>query len=232
MRMEHATVGLATVYLGDCRDIIRSIDLPQNTAWVYDPPWDAAIPLDVGRPMIAFCDGMRQRDLIEKFGAPTWIFTWDCVSSWFTPNRPLRRAKYALWYGDIAEYNFDGAHYGADRSIRARIVENSRGAYVFRPDDRGRHLSDVFSAPITRIHRGGHHHGKPLDWVRMLIANCLGRRCVIDPFAGGGSTAVACNEIGVPSISVELDRVNYEMIIHRLSAQSRPIISGAQIDLI
>ena len=64
---------------------------------VFDPPWDADLAFK--KPTIAsqvknilsFTDGQRAFDAVTLFGAPTWLFGWDCVTSWYAPNRPLKR---------------------------------------------------------------------------------------------------------------------------------------------
>lgn len=172
----------------------------------YDPPWDADVQFNAHgfASTLAFCDGARARDVFGLFGAPAWVFAWDCVTSWYTPNRPLRRMKLCLWYGDLESYSFDGSHYGSPGEERS--VTNSRGSYDFEPDSRGKHLSDLFSAPITRQHSeaGAHKHSKPLDWVRMLIANTSSGP-IVDPFAGSGVASAAAIQLRRPSLSIEID---------------------------
>lgn len=187
---------------------------------VFDPPWDAECasspPCVEYDSLIAFTDCQRIADTVRLFGAPTWVFVWDCVSSWFTPNRPLKRGKLAVWYGNVKSYNSDGAHYGdagADRKIT-----NSRGSYDFKPDSRGKHLSDVFSAPITKLHSKGegseHKHSKPIDWFRMLIANCS-EGIIVDPFAGSGTSVIAGEQLNRPVVACELDPTNVDVIVTR-----------------
>ena len=210
---------LLTLYCGDYMEVIESIDIPENSGWIVDPPWDCRHFISAGRKVV-FCDGSRQQDVIRMYGAPNWIFTWDCVSSWYTKNRPLRRAKYAFWYGPLSEYVFDGSHYGAPCGVR-RSVSNSRGSYVFEPSEHGKHLSDIFSKPITSLHKNGHKHEKPIEWISMLVANCLGSSSVIvDPFAGSGVTLSACRKIRKPCIAIEIDELTCERIAtERLSQQ-------------
>ena len=169
----------------------------------FDPPWDRMMPIAPRASTLAFCDGQRAADVIRLYGAPTWVFAWDCVSSWYTPNRPLRRMKICLWYGDITTYNPDGAHYGD--AGEEREVFNSRGSYKFKPDPRGKHLSDVFSLPITKLHADSEHaHSKPLDWIRMLLGNCSSGD-VLDPFLGSGTTLIACEQLGRRCRAIEID---------------------------
>lgn len=206
------------LYEGDCRDVLDSLKIPANAGWVIDPPWQLSIALPVGTNKLVFSDGGRIGSAVAQYGPPTWVFTWDCVSSWYTKNRPLRRAKYALWYGAASEYVFDGAHYGGERQNVARVVQNSRGAYLFQQDSRGKHLSDVFTHPITALHKFGPSHEKPLEWIRMLIANCFaGAPLIIDPFCGSGVVLDACRSMGMQAIGIEMDPVAVHAIRSRLS---------------
>lgn len=169
----------------------------------FDPEWDAMPAMPARVSTLAFCDGQRAADVIRLYGAPTWVFAWDCVSSWYTPNRPLRRMKLCLWYGEISSYAPDGAHYGD--AGNEREVFNSRGSYTFRPDPRGKHLSDVFSLPITKLHADSEHaHSKPIDWIRMLLGNCS-QGDVFDPFLGSGTTLLACEQLGRRCRAIEID---------------------------
>lgn len=207
------------LFCGDSRELLPTLQIPEDAGWIIDPPWDTDVLVRHGSRRIVFCDGHRQRDVIAFHGAPTWIFTWDCVSSWYTKNRPLRRAKYAFWYGVSGEYVMDGSHYGGPRDDDPpRLVTNSRGAYLFQADARGKHLSDVYSHPITKLHADGHKHEKPLEWVRMLIANCLAPcSVVVDPFAGSGVVMEACRSIGKRCVAIEIDRSACDGIVRRLS---------------
>lgn len=184
--------------------IFETVERPQYM--IYDPDWDVGlvIPEYKWTGVIAYCDGYRARDVIEKFGLPTWIFAWDGFTSWYTPNRPLRRAKLAVWFGNIEEFDFNGAHYGDAGDERE--VKNSRGAYTFKPDPRGKHLSDVFSLSLPQLHSDGFHpYEKPLDWVRLLVGDCFPGKSVFDPFLGCGNTAIACQRLGKTCVGIDIE---------------------------
>lgn len=204
-------IGAHRLLCGDSQnpsDVERCLSgaLPQTL--IYDPPWEielARVERAFGS-VLAFCDGARARDVIERFGLPAWVFAWDCVSSWYTPNRPLRRMKNCFWFGDVTSYHFDGAHYGEPGE--SKTVTNTRGSYDYNADPRGKHLSDVFSLPITQSHSDenatGHRHEKPLDWVRLLIGNCSDG-IVYDPFAGSGTSIIACQQLGRTCYALEIE---------------------------
>lgn len=179
----------------------------------FDPPWDEVFEPYAANSTLAFSDGCRFGDITSLLGSPTWVFVWDCVSSWYTPNRPLRRIKLCAWYGDVQHYDFNGAHYG--NAGEERTVSNTRGEYLFTPDPRGKHLSDLFSLPITKFHSESEHsHAKPVDWLKMLIANCT-QGTVYDPFAGSGSSLIACESIGRDWHGVEISPFYCDVILTR-----------------
>ena len=121
--------------------------------------------------------------------------------------------KICAWHGDINSFNLDGSHYGEPSQSKA--VSNSRGSYDFKADPRGKHLSDVFQQPITKLHSESEHsHSKPIDWVRMLLADCtLGN--VFDPFLGSGTTLIAAEQLGRKCYGIEISPVYCDVIVNR-----------------
>jgi hypothetical protein len=199
-------LGAHRLICGDCTDgavVARLMGGEKANTLIFDPEWDAMPAAIIGYDsVLAFCDGATVGKVVDRYGSPTWLFAWDCISSWYTPNRPLRRSKHCCWYGNIEKYNFDGWHYGD--SGEQRTVWNTRGEYTFIPDPRGKHLSDVFSHPITQLHaKSEHNHSKPIDWICLLIANCTAGD-VFDPFSGSGTTLLACEALGRRCRAVEI----------------------------
>jgi hypothetical protein len=169
---------------------------------LFDPPWD--LPIQDLPPFgrtLAFCDGFRASNIVRRFGAPTWIFTWDCVSSWYTPNRPLRRAKYCFAYFDIKHCNPRGFRFGSAGA--PRIVSNSRGTFAYVPDGE-KMFSDVYSSPIT-ARKTNHPHAKPVEWIAYLM-RCVGAERVFDPFAGSGAASIAGIDAGICVRAFEIDQ--------------------------
>ena len=209
---DHWQMGPHTLYCGDSQ--LRPA--PPHDTLIFDPPWNVEVAQLWAKNILAFTDGGRIGDAVKMFGPPTWLFVWDCVSSWYTPNRPLRRIKICVWYGELGRYEFNGAHYGD--AGEPRTVANTRGEYEFIPDPRGKHLSDLFSLPITKFHAESEHsHAKPVDWLKMLIANCTDGD-VYDPFAGSGSALIACEAIGRTWHGVEISPAYCDIILARWEA--------------
>ena len=178
------------------------------TSLLYDPPWEISIPeFPMPNEVVALCDGFRAGDVVRRFGAPTWVFTWDCVSSWYTPNRPLRRAKYAFCYFDINKCTPTAFKFGDNG--RPRIVKNSRGTFAYVPDGK-KQFSDVYQHPITAKKK--YKHQKPTEWIAYLLATCT-TGVVVDPFCGSGSAIAACDAIGRKSVHYENDENMYRIAL-------------------
>ena len=183
---------------------------------LFDPPWDMTVPpLPAFMNTLAFCDGFRARDIVARFGAPTWVFTWDCVSSWFTPNRPLRRAKYCFAYFDISKCSPRAYRFGA--AGKPRIVSNSRGTFAYVPDGE-KMFSDVYSSPIT-ARKTNHSHAKPVEWISYLMS-VVSARNVFDPFAGSGAASIAGIDSSIHVVAYEInpiirDKSNQRIMNHK-----------------
>jgi ParB-like chromosome segregation protein Spo0J len=213
-------IGKHRLMCGDsnlAEDAARLIRGTKPSSLFFDPPWDIeyAKPTAKWESILAFTDGRRCGQTIEMFGSPTWCCVWDCGACWYTPNRPLQSSKLCFWYGDLKKYDMNGAHYGD--SGKAHKASNSRGSYWFVPDERGKHLSDIFKCSIVQLHNNGwHEHEKPVDWVRLLIGNCT-QGIIFDPYAGSGTSFVASHQIGRTCIGMEINPLYAAVILERMN---------------
>ena len=180
---------------------------------IHDPPWHIESAMqkhDIMKNIdniLTFTDGMYAQKTFELFGGPAWIFGWDCCTNWRTTKKlPLKQQKLCFWYGDLKKYNANGGYYGQG--------ENDNNQF-YNPQNRGKHLSDLYREPIIKLHKNsGHNHSKPLNWVRMLIANCSSG-VILDLFGGSGTSIIACEQLQRFSCTMELLPHNVELIIKR-----------------
>lgn len=195
---------------------------------VFDPPWDAKefeILLPAQQKLV-FCGAPDITRAIELHGAPTWVFVWDLRSRWFLRNRPLRAAKYCLWYGNLADYRQDAVLIGKPEG-KPRLVRNHRGEHLFDPGD-GNWLSDIYARTVRQVRaENPHPQGKPLEWVTAILGNCT-HGDIYDPCAGGGTTLLAAHALGRSATGVEIDPAHCRAILDRLAHQSgeAPILEG------
>lgn len=85
----------------------------------------------------------------------------------------------------------------------------------------GYNPKDLWSVSrLHRIHaeREDHPTQKPLEIIeRMVRASCPENGIVLDPFAGTGTTALACLKNNRKYITYELNPIYYELILNRIS---------------
>jgi len=82
-------------------------------------------------------------------------------------------------------------------------------------------IPDVIKADRTGNDR--HPTQKPVDLMKRLIMCNVGE-LVLDPFAGSGSTAIACKELKRDCIAIEIDEVHCQTIKNRLQNTQVPFL--------
>lgn len=198
------TDGLAHYLLcGDNRDqaqVTRLMEGASCPTLLFDPNWrqNEAPPADREQydTVLAFSDGRWAGDTIRHFGPPAWVFVWDCVGSWVTRNRPLKRMKLCFWYGDPTIYTRNGYRRPWEKMPKPSVISNRRGNYNYRPNPNGQQLADLYQKPLGQLHATvSHPHSKPAEWLAMLIGNCS-RGGVYDPYSGAGTGIIACEMVG------------------------------------
>ena len=216
-----------TLYHGDCREVLASMDDRSVDCVITDPPYterthskarkNGDSGIEAGVTTFASITDADLRSVLEDMGrlTRTWVIaTLDYRHSVAFDNEPPRGLKVqrlGVWVKTNPTPQITG-----DRP--AQGWESI--AYMHRADCRskwnggGKHGNYV--TPIARPE--GHPTAKPMsivgDWVR-LFSNP--GDTVLDPFAGSGTTLRAAKNEGRRSIGVELDERYCELIAKRLS---------------
>lgn len=91
--------------------------------------------------------------------------------------------------------------------------------------------ADWLEASAPRLNRDreatGHPHQKPLKIMRWLVGLISSRdQVVLDPFAGSGSTLVACHKTGRNAIGIEQSAEYIPIITKRLEGVSTPLLEA------
>jgi hypothetical protein len=194
-----------TALAGEPRCDLLVVDPPHNVPDLYAAALTGYYSPE--RRALVFWDSIRAGAAISAALGAGWTFqyefVWDCISSWYVPSRPLARHKACGLFAPDNHWDYDSAivHDGKHRT--PRFTGNHRGRFWNIPPDEGCHLSTVYALPITRTPERL-AMAKPVEWVAALIAGAGATR-VLDPFAGSGTTAIACQRLGLGSVSVELD---------------------------
>ena len=205
-------LGKHRFYFGDSQDI----DLGgQNIGLIFDPPWDAEHEPPAWGEALVFTDSRRAGESLKKFGFPSWIFTWDCMNTHYTnDNRPLQRAKHCFFFGHLGKYSQNALIPSqAKQKTKSRITKNKRGSYRYKQKSEGVMLSDIYQQSISELHKNGHPHEKPQDWLYAMIANAICSKEIHDPFAGSGASLFAADRAGKTWTGAEINEDNAKHIL-------------------
>jgi DNA modification methylase len=78
-----------------------------------------------------------------------------------------------------------------------------------------------------------HPNQKPLELIRWLIQkSSRPGNLILDPFAGSGTTAVACMKTGRRCIAIEIDPRYIAIIERRVKAAETPLFQGFGVDIL
>jgi DNA modification methylase len=227
--VEPVRIGRATLYLGDCRDILPA--LPKVDAVVTDPPYGIGLVkktsdfrgskhFDAGESLKASTlyddepDEIRaliaqimpiildksQRAVIFCGPAMLWSYPEPAsVGSVFTPNGAGRTA-----------WGFQCTHpvlfYGKDP-----FLQDGKG---------GRPNSWRHEQPNTE--KVEHPCPKPLAWMKWALNRATREgETVCDPFLGSGTTGVAAVQMGRNFIGIEREPAYFETARKRIQAAQR-----------
>lgn len=229
-----------TIYLGDCREIMSTLDDLELSLVLADPPygdtalewdswqqgWIAALPMT---PQVWCFGSMRMflnhADEFARYGRYAQEVVWEKHNgSGFAADRFRRVHEFAMhWYrGQWGELTIN-----PQRVVRPHGIDKSRTGQRNAP-----HLNN--SGPIaymddgTRLMRSVltmnpprdtlHPTQKPIGILAPLIAYSTNPGdLILDPFAGSCSTARAARSLGRRSICIEANEAYLEAAVKALA---------------
>lgn len=222
------------LYNADCFEILKTLD--HVDAVITDPPysttrakWDVAIDLER-----LFKELRRISPVIVMFSAMP--FTVDCINAardifryeWIwqknvstgflnAKKMPLRcHENILVFYEKLPPYHPQktaGAPYTRKQGATCSRLYNEHYDET-RHCREGRYPKDVIA---FNKERGGHPCAKPVPLLEYLIKTYTNEGAtILDPFAGAGSTGVACVNTGREFIGMEIDPHYYEIARARI----------------
>jgi site-specific DNA-methyltransferase (adenine-specific) len=214
--MRREVIGLATLYLGDCRDIVAS--LPRPAAVISDPPYG-----------IGYKSGPNSR---RSISTTKKRFERSIIGD----NEPFDPAP---WLALAPVAAFTGAQH-----FHARLPEggafhvwNKRGPYEPIDQADGDLIWTTHKAPlrvVDMVWRGicrTVEHNQPIEHPTQkpvaLMKWCIGAAnvpeggTILDPYLGSGTTGVAAVSMGHPFIGCEIDPGYFDTACRRIEAAQR-----------
>jgi DNA modification methylase len=228
-----------TLYCGDCRDILPTLEKWSMDLVVTDPPYGIGYQsnyrtgeqlstmsyddgsLDMPVILAAMARVLRRWRHLYVFGPfePPPPFTANAQIVWAKTEASGRGDMTIPWGKTHETINF--AVRAADRGeVSAR---RGNGAAKLRQ-------GTVIECPVTARGKMRHPTEKPVMLLRRLIeASSLLGDVVLDPFAGAGSTLVAAALEGRRAVGIEVNPHYCDVAVERLRAVDRHL---AQLDAV
>jgi site-specific DNA-methyltransferase (adenine-specific) len=202
-RVEH--IGDATLYLGDCREILPT--LGKVDAVVTDPPYG-----------IGYCHGARAGGRLmgtdgmsivgddEPFDPAPWLGFGECLfwGAEHFKNRLPDGGRWLVW---------NKRRHGVVRDqgcVENAWCSNSGVTRIFWHPWDGADLGQEHGT--TRVHS----NQKPIDVMRWSLGFVDGAT-ILDPFMGSGTTGVACAKLGRKFIGIEIEPKYFDIACRRIS---------------
>ena len=216
-------IGNATLYLGDCREILPT--LQKVDAVITDPPWDMA----QGIPGADDPRGLF-REVAPLLTAERYVIQLgcDCDPAFLAPLASLHPYLRTCWL-----------RYGCP-SYKGRLLHTGDVAYAYGNWPPARKGATVIPGECTstrsdrEFRRGPRARGKEkggfevlahpmprrLEHVRWLVT-WFARGPVLDPFMGSGTTGVACMNLDRKFIGIEIDPRYFDIACERIENAQR-----------
>lgn len=225
---------LATLYVGDCRDVVPSLPAQSADLLIADPPygvrWQSGFRKEQYDPMVGD-DGLT--DWPAAMGAIARHVLREFRHAYVFGYKPTELAN-PMQLGGTAELIWDKNHVGMGnletpwgpehevitfgvRVPSAANRKNGRGALAARLRQ-----GSVIRAKRANSGRVRHPDEKPVVLLRQLVesSSCIGDT-VVDPTCGVGSTGVAALLAGRQFVGIELDMRYADIAVDRLKAAER-----------
>lgn len=209
------TIGDATLYLGDCREILPT--LGKVDAVVTDPPYglgvDRAMNKQGGTQYGRAAAAKRRYDATDwDHAPPNWMLDWlRDISDWQIIfggnyfNLPPARC-WLVWdkqNGDNAFADCELAWTNLDKPVRR--IEWMWNGMLRRGGEE----------------RGGHPTQKPLEVMRWCLGQLPPCRGILDPFMGSGTTGMAAVKAKTSFIGIERHGPYFDMACRRIEEAAR-----------
>ncbi|KZC17031.1 hypothetical protein RHOFW510R12_01440 [Rhodanobacter sp. FW510-R12] len=201
------TIGNATLYLGDCREILPT--LPKVDAVITDPPY--GIRRDGKPPSTSNHGGHKGYEFRG----------WDCER----PNSELMSLVQAA--GDVCVVW--GGNYFADiLPPRSKWLVWDKGQRIDQADAELAWTSQAGALRVFTLNRAAiaqdgavHPTQKPVALMTWCIMQAADPASIVDPFMGSGSTGVAAMGLRRSFIGIERDPAYFDIACRRIEDAQR-----------
>lgn len=213
------TIGDATLYLGDCREILPT--LGPVDAVVTDPPYGINHSSSHGASwehtrIAGDSDTSLRDDVLDGFENVVAFGTWK------TP--PIRHCKGCLVFDKGPAFGMGDLTFPWKGSfeliyVRGSIWRGKRDEGVLRG-----HVQVPWETQFKGLgdrEARSHPHQKPISLCCVLIRKTPADALILDPFMGSGTTGVACAQLGRRFIGIEIEPKYFDIACRRIEQAQR-----------
>jgi DNA modification methylase len=204
-------IGNATLYLGDCLDILPTLD--KVDAVVTDPPYG----IGIDRSMAA-SSGHQSGGMMAKKGV-------YIASGWDDEPMSIELANLIMLKGDVIIF-WGGNYYGLppsqcwlvwDKKVNGNFADCELAWTNMKKPVRK--FEWMWNGMLRQGNeaRNGHPTQKPLALMKWCIDQCTNKPTTIfDPFMGSGTTGVAAVQMDRKFIGIEREQKYFDIACERI----------------
>ena len=221
--MNPVIIGNATLYLGDCREILPT--LPKVDAVITDPPYGVNLgnhrgANDFRSTVLTKAGYQSYEDTPENFKAIVAPVIEQSIKN--SDRAIVFMAGHSAWMlptpsavGGVFLPSAMGRNPWGFASIQHALF------YGSAPDlHKGAKATAIYSTETAD--KNGHPCPKPIGWMNWAIS--LGSRngeTILDPFMGSGTTGVAAMQLGRKFIGIEIEPKYFDIACERIENAQR-----------
>lgn len=194
-------IGDATLYLGDCREILA--ELPKVDAVVTDPPYGIGADLGAGKSA-------------KHWTAVTGEARWDAQPITFMDEVVAAGKSAVIWGGNYYALPPTACWLIWDKET-AGITTFADCEVAWTNLDKAMRLKrHLWSGPYMKVKEERHHPTqKPLAIMQWAVEQ-TDAATILDPFMGSGTTGVACMKLGRKFIGIEIEPKYFAIACKRI----------------
>ena len=211
--------------LGDCLEVLPTLDLSGVDAVIMDPPYGIAggkgkINLERGRGEYTADFDDTPQYIAEVVVPAVKMLIKACGCVVVTPGNK----NFALY---PQPDSFGAFYQPAGVGLQVFGNADAQPIFYYGKNPTKKNMGARLSWEVTETPEpNGHPCPKPLKaWKKLVASITLSGHTVLDPFMGSGTTGVACAQLGRNFIGIELDPAYYAIAQRRIEqAAAQPAL--------
>ena len=207
--MRKEVIGGATLYLGDCLEILPT--LPKVDAVITDPPYGIDYSHGKGGGKLARSTQFDHHPIVgddKPFDPSPWVL-YETVVLFGANHFASRLPDSQFW---LVWDKRDGVCSNDQADVEMAWVKGKGQARIIR------HLWNGMLKASERGLSRVHPTQKPVAVMEWAIKTANADGVILDPFMGSGTTGVACMNLGRKFIGIEIEEKYFNIACERIRA--------------